>query len=71
LIIIEFFHLSYGYADQDNATLTEERKQNVIRHSQDIRVIKIRPIRLGKFTTNKKFYIQVLVRVIIGGDKKL
>ena len=44
--------------------------QKVIRHSREIRVIQIRPIRLGQLTPNVEFYIQVRVRAIIGGDQK-
>ena len=70
-IIIEFSRLGYCLAVQGDATQTEERMQKVIRHSREIRVIQNRPIRLGQLTTNVEFYIQIYVRVIIGGDQKL
>jgi len=64
-------HLGYCQAVQGDATLTEERMQKVVRHSREIRVIQSRTIRLGQLTANVEFYIQVYVRVIIGGDQKL
>jgi len=70
-IIIEFSRLGYCQAVQGDATLTEERMQKVIRHSREIRVIQSCPIRVGQLNTNVVFYIQVYVRVIIGGDQKL
>jgi len=70
-IILEFSCLGNSQAVQGDATLTEERMQNVILYSREIRVIQSRPIRLGEITTNVEFYIQVYVRFIIGGDQKL
>jgi len=69
-ITILFGSLGYGQAVHGDVTLTEERLQKIIRHSREIRVIQIPPIRLGQFTPNVEFYIQVRVRAIIGGDQK-
>jgi len=56
---------------QGDTTLTEERMQKVIRHSRGISVLQSCPIPHGQLTTNVEFYIQVYLRVIIGGDQKL
>jgi len=70
-IIVQVGLLGYGETVQGDATVTDERMQKVISHNSEIRVIHMRPIRLGQFTTNVGLYIQVYVRVIIGshGDQ--
>jgi len=69
-IIIEFGSLGHCQAFQGDATMPEDRMQKIIGHSREIRVIQSRPIRLGQLITNVVFYIQVHVRVIIGGVQK-
>jgi len=70
-IIIQFDRLVYCQAVQGDSSLTEERMQKIVRHSREIRVILCCSTLLRPFTMNVEFYIQVYVRVIIGGEQKI
>jgi len=67
-IIIDFRRLGYCQGVHGDAALTEQRMQKVILHSREIRVIQSRSISRGQLNTNVEFYIQVYVRLTIGGD---
>ena len=70
-IVIEFGGLGYGHDVQGFNTLIEERVQKIICHSREIGVVQICAVRLNQFTSDIEFYIEVDVRVIIGGCLKL
>jgi hypothetical protein len=69
--ILEIGGLCYGHSIQSDPTPIEERMQKVIPHRREIRVIQIRPVCLGQFTSNVEFYIRIYVRVIVGLYDKL